>query len=336
MDNKACVQIPSTHKSFLDILRIIAACSVVLFHTIGISTSSDPNAPAAWSEILNAFALGLKWHVPVFFIITGYLWLNNQKVCHYDQVSRNIFRFLAVLFTLGFFYAMLERTFELKTVSLNVLLLSVTDVLTGTLWDHMYLYSIIGVYLLLPVIKPFFDSQSVKAILIFVVLLFGFTILAPCVSECSGYTVPITYPITTPMFYVCVGGLFSKTKISHKTAFAMIPTAACACVLLFTKTASAFSEVWIAVAAVSIFIAAAGFGKAYTASKIVLHLSKLTFGVYLLHPLFLNLMVKALHIYPMQWFPPLSVLLTTVIIFLLSSSTVYLLRKIPFVRKYIL
>ena len=64
--------------------------------------------------------------------------------------------------------------------------------------------------------------------------------------------------------------------------------------------------------------------------------SMLTWGIYLVHPLFLNILLKCLRWNPMDHFPAVSMPLLVAVVFAISGAIIYLVRKIPFVKKYFL
>lgn len=325
------------HKSFLDILRIVAAFAVVLFHVITASTNLSPQLPADQRHTLETAAALLQWHVPVFFMITGYLWLGDGKVCTFRRMFRGILRFVSVLFVVGTGYALMERVFTTRALDLKTLYLSLGDVLRGSLWDHMwYLYSIIGVYLFLPVLKPFFDTCSVKAIGCLTGILFFFTILAPCFPAWFGYAFPVSFPIGAPAFYVCAGGLISKLSLSRRMGLGALPFLPILWFLFSLNALAPARPLGIALLAVCIFTAVTGLAGTFSAPGWVQRLSLCTFGIYLFHPLFLNLLLKVLDFNPLDYAPVPAILLSTLALFLLSWAFTGLLRLIGPVRKYLL
>lgn len=185
----------SSRKTNIDVLRMLATVAVVIYHVLCSSANNDPEVPKSLHTVATAFSVTLQWHVPVFFMITGYLWLSDEKECTFAKMVPNIRRFLLVLATFGFGYAILEHFFQTKSFSTTLLTASLQDVLTGQLWDHMwFVYSITGVYLILPLLKPFFHDCSFRAIATLTGLLFVFTIISPVIENGVGYSLPITPP----------------------------------------------------------------------------------------------------------------------------------------------
>lgn len=276
-------------------------------------------------------------------MITGYLWLSDEKECTFAKMVPNIRRFLLVLVTFGFGYAILERFFRTRSISITLLAASLQDVLNGQLWDHMwFVYSIIGIYLLLPILKPFFYDCSIRAIATLTGLLFVFTIISPVVENGSGYSIPITFPIQEPVFYICAGGLIGKWKpAQHKIAIASV------FIFLFCISTSFFAQIHATqysfcipllscISAVCLFVAVTIFTNYVPEVIWMRNISNCTFGIYLLHPLFINIMIKLLHIYPLRWQPFISIIGVSAAVAVLSYIFTYLLRKIWWIKRYIL
>ena len=324
------------------ILRVAAAFAVVLYHVLGCSTVNDPLVLPQTYRFITAINKSLEWHVPVFYMITGYLWLKEGKSCTYKDVARPIRRFIYVLITVGYAYALMERVFVERTIHLQILLLAMADVLSGNLWDHMwYMYSVIGVYLLLPVIKPFFETSSTKHVLLLTALVYCFTVITPALESNMGIHVPVGIPMVHPAFYLCAGGLVSRMQNTLKQArTAVVALFICSSSAAFTVQYVWPGNKWIAVfssiSAVTLFIGIHGWFLDFQESRWLRSASDCSFGIYLFHPFFINIMVKVLHIYPFRSVWPVSVAAMTVCVILLSWASTYLLRKVRFIRYYIL
>jgi len=327
----------SGRKGFLDLLRVIAAFGVVVFHLVGGTVQNDPASTENMRYIASLVTDILSWCVPVFFIITGYLWLQTGKACTYSKMFLAVRRFVLVLFTVGFAYALIERFFALRTLSLELLLRSLGDVLTGDLWAHMwYLYAAIGIYLVLPVIKPFFDTRSTKEVTIVVTLLLFFNIIVQAMSNTFGYVFPVELPLAYPLFYVCAGGLLSRIDFSRRAAVCAAGGLLISSALFLISSLSGLKPVLTAISALSVFVLAAGFCGDRHPHPAIAVFSAASFGIYLFHPFFINVMTKLFGIFPLRFMPVFTALISSALIFLVSACAAIILRKIKFVKKYIL
>lgn len=325
----------------LDILRSVATIAVVVFHVLSSSTNNDPMVSANVHSNVTAITNMLQWHVPVFFMITGYLWLQDEKECTFKKMIPNIRRFVCVLFTIGFSYAVMERFFDIRSISVSLFLKSITDVLTGNLWDHMwFLYSIIGVYLILPILKKFYANSTECEIKYFVALLFVFSILAPLIYEITDYKIPIELPASSSLFYVCVGGLITKKKQNRNVAFSICGFCLCSVatflLTIFVEEGTVFIPLLNCISAVSLFLAVLSMASSNEEPKLIRSFSNCTFGIYLFHPFYINVMLKLLHIYPLQYSHLIALTIACIVIIGLSFATTYMLRCIPFIKKFIL
>ena len=64
--------------------------------------------------------------------------------------------------------------------------------------------------------------------------------------------------------------------------------------------------------------------------------ARCSFGIYLFHQLFINVLLKVLNWYPLRNLAALSLLGLFAVVVLVSFAVTFLLRKIRWVRKYIL
>ena len=68
-------------------------------------------------------------------------------------------------------------------------------------------------------------------------------------------------------------------------------------------------------------------------NKLILKISECTWGIYLIHPFFINIAIKVLKIDLLTSLPYVKLFVFTVLIAVISFVATYILRKIPFVKK---
>ncbi len=315
----------------IDVLRVISALAVIIIHVV---TAPVHNATGEVSVSLranlNLVHTLMLWAIPVFFMITGYCLMMKQE-CTYKYCFSHVLKYIGVLFTVGLFYSLLEEVFMAKTMNAAIVIKSVFNVITGDLWDHMwFIYSIIGIYLVMPIIHCFMQ-QGEKNILILTGLLFFFTILCPSMEEYI--SIGVEFPFGGFLFYVCFGGMISKCKVNKR-------------LLLFSGLIGGLSVVYVIVAdnhvlnytylpvcliAMSIFSIVSQLNM--KPNKLVLKVSECTFGIYLIQPLFVNIALKLLRIDLLSNLPGVRLCVFATLIFAASLVTTYVLRKIPVVKK---
>ena len=339
---KSVILMIKKRKTFLDVLRVTAAIGVVLYHILTSSTNLDPLLPQRTRAIATALANMFLWHVPTFLLITGYLWLSDERECTFAKVLPSIRRFVLVLFTVGLAYALMERFFISGVLSVGLVLGALKDVLTGDLWVSMwYIYAIIGIYLALPLFKPFFRHSSLKNIYILTGLCFVFGLIFPNVKKTFGYQFPISFPVANTVFYVCAGGLISKLTLPRKAAVVGVILFCLSSVVSYVfarlfPTKTVWVAVFAAVSSISLFVTVKIWVKDAPEIPWLRCMADCSFGIYLFHQLGINVMIKLCRVHLLRKLPFLTVPCAFLVVLSGSFVLTYLLRKIRWVKKYIL
>ncbi len=320
-------------KTNIDLLRIISCLAIIIIHIV--SASVTHSSTTVDNKIINTTKLIhylMNWAVPVFFMISGYC-LALKDECSISYCLKHVTRYLCVLFTIGLFFALMERFFVARTMNAKVISSSFLDVISGNLWDHMwFVYSIIGIYLVMPVIHAFLKKNE-QGMLYLTVLLFLFSILLPFCQK--WIAIGFSIPFGGYLFYVCFGCLLAvKKAIKPVFTYVGIVLGILAFIWIlcrFQKEAFEYNHVAVCFMAIGIFLCFTKIKPKETA--FLRTLSACTWGVYLIHPLFINVSLKVLKIKIISSYPYLTMLLFAVIIAAISFAVTFGLRKIPLVKK---
>lgn len=141
-------------------LRILATIGVIGDH-VPLCAISQTNVDVSQSEqfVYKTMAMSNHWPVPVFMMITGYLLL-QKKVLDYKSIWKYFKRIAIVLLLFGFVFSYMEVYFVSHTISLEGLCKAFINVIEGHTWAHMwYLYVLLGIYLVLPVLHKIAPPQ---------------------------------------------------------------------------------------------------------------------------------------------------------------------------------
>jgi len=68
-------------------------------------------------------------------------------------------------------------------------------------------------------------------------------------------------------------------------------------------------------------------------NEMLKEISECSLGIYLIHPFFINIVIKVLKLDLLTHMPYIKVMLFVVFLFVVSFITTYVLRKIPYVKK---
>lgn len=331
------------HLPSLDVLRWMATIAVINYHVfnaiVNFTNFKTTNYSHLWYDLL---AVPQKWHVPIFLMISGALFLNPKKEISYKSVfSKYIKRLLLALLLFGMVFSAIEYYYETKTINFDCFLRSFNNVIIGNSWSHLwYLYMIIGIYLIVPPLKTFINAASTKDIFYFVIILFLFVCILPAINSLfnykSGFYIPISgvYILYFVLGYFCFYRIRYNKKIKYGSLSLIIGccTIFVGNALFFWNLPNSYSSPLICVLTLSIFI----FIISVNANNKYLSRGRhLCFGIYLVHMVFINFAYKYLNIQPFDYFPLISMFVIGSITFLLSLSTTYVLYKIPIMKKII-
>lgn len=346
---------------FLDKLRVAATCAVVLLHTVtGVMDTTDMSKYSL-EKIVFLVALDLiTWCVPIFVLISGYLFLNPAKEISFRQMlTKYCRRILLALFLFGVPYACLELIAVERTFRVGMLGEAVLMVCRGKTWSHMwYLYMILLLYLVTPALKWLLKRMP-RTILygVLAFLLLGSSIL-PFVKKLFELEALVVLPDGgIYFFYYLCGYLFAsakgnaakesgKRKVLSRIAFAVLfgLFGGMVCSRLFGNYSVQMAYNYPFTVAASLLLMWLAWSREHgrdlnkeaKGRDLLGRMSGLCFTIYLIHPVFLNVFYKFLHItlldFPI-WFSLPGIFL---VVLVLSLIVAWLLYQIPIMRKWVL
>ncbi len=366
---------------FLDKLRVSATCAVVLLHTVtGVMDTTDMSIfPVEYKVFLTVMDL-ICWCVPVFVLISGYLFLNPAREISWRQMlTKYCRRILQALFLFGVPYALLEQIATERTFRMGMLGNSFLMVLQGKSWSHMwYLYMILVLYLLTPVMKRLLERTPRPALYVLLGVLAAGGSILPYLGKLFEWELQTVLPDgTIYLFYYLCGYLFSSRRGRSVPAGVEVRSApagvegrnpegaaerrmramgrilcAAAAVTALGMAVSRLSGNYTVQMAynypftvmLALFLFGWGFvrsraGAGRTAQKNTgfwSNTAALTFAVYLIHPVFLNVFYKFLHITPLDFNIGVSLPLFFAATLALSFGAAWVLYQIPVLRKHVL
>ncbi|MCT4631103.1 MAG: acyltransferase family protein [Firmicutes bacterium] len=206
----------SKRESYIDFLRVFATFCVVILHSYApyFEDFYIYGTKSWWA--VNLLAAFTRWGVPVFFMISGYLLLNDSR-----EIKIKIFikkRLSKVLIPLAFwsiwYYSnsviMGARVFDIKELILNFF----SNKISYHLW---FVYTISGLYLCVPIIKNIIDPENDKKMWYFFGVVFTTTTIFPIISKIVGTWVVIAAPIFNGYLgWFLYGYLINRIDLSKK------------------------------------------------------------------------------------------------------------------------
>ena len=348
---------------FPDLLRILAIFFVILAHVGSIGFVRFPVSTFNW-HVSNFYECLTRWSVPIFVMISGMFFLNPQKEIPFAKLYRkNIFRLLVALV----FWGILYRTIGVvqfaidSDVTFGAVITKMANeyskLLFGPVWYHLwFLYMIIGLYILVPLIRIFTKSAAKKHYHYLFLIYAVFGSFLPLINDSllfANSTLEINFKIAELMgfgIYFVLGYYLYKFEVSKRARKWIYIAAVVSVAVQIMGTYFVSDKVGIAhqllfeysrpnvvIQAVAIFL----FVKSTSlklriparAKMTISTLSRYTFGMYLMHDFF-NILFAKIGFTVTCVNPVLAIPLRTLATFILSLVAVWMLDKVPVVKKY--
>lgn len=350
---------PPSQNRFLyaDILRIVAMFAVIVLHLASDPWTTYPVKSETWFT-LNIINSLVRWCVPVFVMISGMFFLSPKKEMPLKKLyGKYILRILAALIFWGIILQIWDYITDEVPFTANNILQIIYKVIFGIPYYHLwYLYVIVGLYIITPPLRVFTANCTRRQLEYLLLLLFVFGLAEPLVNNLLSAT-NFAYSFSTiPELsgyagYYIAGYYFSTYEVNkkiRKIVYIGFPTS-----ILLTIVITYFYSLHIGKAdelvydnllantafpTIAIFI---GIKKLFENRNLsernrarISKISINTFGIYLIHVVFLNLLAK----YNVSYFRfsfYITIPITSIVVFGLSYFSTLLIRKIPIINQYI-
>ena len=349
-------------KQFLDVLRVLATCAVVLMHVLtGATDVTDASIVPEYRSLLLSVMDLVTWCVPIFLLISGYLFLNPERTLTYPVMIKNYCRRIALAILLfGVPYAASELVVAERTFRIRMIPEALKMTLMGHTWSHMwYLYLIFFLYLVTPLLKKVLRVLPVWGVAAVMAVIFLGSSVAPFLNKVLDVnSIPVLPDGGVYFLYYLCGYFFAVREVCVDKGRNVWLTAAVAVLalgMILSRTLAGFSiqmaynYPFTVLLAVLLF--AAGWNGSIKKHRIPWQeAGALSFAVYLVHPVYVNLLYKFVKITPFTVLEQCGVqsvvagqavlilLLAAfcLVVLALATATAWMLRKIPVLRKYVL
>ena len=316
---------------------------MVLLHVCASVVNSGPagHVGAWWTAHLIESAT--RWCVPVFVMVSGALLLSRPIDSPPEFYRRRAARRLVPLVVWTVVYLAL-RAYWARGIDMADL---ATSVITGVPYYHLwYLYMLLGLYLMTPFIHRFVASASTALRTWFVMIAFAIASLDDIGSHLSPGGAAVFLVMFLPFVpYFVAGHLLRDMPASSPAATLLATAGGCAAGIAIVgglmvprwdhiawEVMYSYLNPLVIVMSLCVF----RFGisqplKSQPAAAWVQRLAPLTLGIYLIHPLWLELL-RRVGLYGSALHPAVGIPATTLVAFSLSAASTALLGSLPYVR----
>lgn len=338
----------------LDILKFLASVAVVAIHVESNYRIGEfvPNTEL-WdiSLIINLLS---KWSVPVFFMCSGYFLLNDKKNYTYKEfLSKRIFKVLIPFLATPIIYNVYYQ-YSMGGVSIKGVLLNLAKHLLGYpsavhLW---FLYPLIGLYIFTPLLKGLLDKLDGKLVILAIISCTLVKTIIPFTDIVAqwqaNYWRELPLFINAPTIYFILGGYLGRVELNKPMKISLYIVNIiifCISVFLSFKIDFLYSrnlEVLLDISAInnllmslSLFIffkdmKLKNLKESKLFRNIVKTLSDVNFGVFLWHPIFINI-IKPYFVGGNKIL--MDIIVQIAAVYFITSVVVYIIKKIPIIRR---
>lgn len=347
----------------LDILRIMAIFAVVFMHVSGhISLEMGDDTSSVYWHICNIFDSGTRWAVPMFVMISGYLFLNPQKeITTKDIYKKNILRMIIAYLFWSFLYTLFLAVYSgEKMAPISFVKNLIVGTVKGGMYHLWFIPMLIGLYILVPVLRVLIANISQKTLSYFILVMLAFEAIMKPLINISAFRNLLGDRIDTLGLGLSIGGYIlyfvlgyyintvSFTKLKKRIIYLLgivsfVFTIGVTAVLSFIngKELVYFRDnfslnVFFMSASLFLFVKERYAKKEFSngARKVIMFLSKYSFGLYLTHLFVLTLLVDF-------YVCSNAMVLLLIIVYFVISCVIplfvsWVIGKIPLLRKYII
>lgn len=332
----------------LDFLAIVASFLVVFLH----QTAQISESEYIYIYIYRVIA---ECAVPLFVMKSGALLLSEEKMIDYRYIGRAALRIVAIIVLWGLFYHSICNMLidGISWLAIKKAVISVITAETTFNYQFWYLYMLLGLYAVTPIMRQFLHHAERTDYIGFFLISFvvGFAIPFSCRLlniDLQIVWVERWFPFfSTYLLYYFLGYYCSIHPASKRTRLILITLVILGgiiTVLGYNGNFFGSSEAWItydspftlayATLLFSLVIKCPFEENTLFVRKVV-SLASCSLGVFILHPMVIVAMRKLIHIEVSSFCPAISIPILTIVVYVLCATAAWLIKKLPIFKYFI-
>jgi surface polysaccharide O-acyltransferase-like enzyme len=350
-DGQPSTKTEITHYYWIDLIRVVAVFQVVLVHLSYVIFFKEKLFSPNWvaANFYDSFS---RMGVPLFFMVSGYLLLGKSEPISDFFRKRFVKVGIPTLFWTVFYLLWSVDAYSDGTMSPLAIALSMLKAMyIGDVEIHLwFLYILIGIYLVVPILRVFVSAASRRDLTYFVIIWFVATPFLEMTNRTTGFQTALVIPVVAGYVgYFMLGYLLTDVQLGRRGRF----LSAIGCVISIAVIF--FGTNWLSVgsgpidayfysyfspptvlASVCGFLLLKDLGQNLgKAGKLVRTIASTSFGIFLIHIFVIQLLrTGTLGFRLNSWMAPsvYMIPLTGIVVFLISFVIVFVLRKIPIIK----
>ncbi|RPF54171.1 acyltransferase [Aquisalibacillus elongatus] len=324
-------------------LRALAIFGVLLIHVSMKFVFGEVGTYQWW--VGNVFDSLARWSVPIFFMLSGMLLLDKNET-YREILSKRVIMLLIPLIVWTVLFSFWESRFTFTDVSVKEILVNLFE--NDTKYHLWYLYAIIGLYLALPLFKSVIKLVDKRDLYLFVLISFTISAIVTAISKiyglqvASGFEYMLGYGSYLLLGYILANKDFNLRQeyLVYGISFVALLTTMIG-TWYFSLIQDGVVEVFYdylslttPIIAMGVFLAVKRFGNKKP-SPIIKLLAKYSFGIYLIHPIFIDLFDRLFSDTMVEQLPVIYMIIVVGLTALLSLVSTLLFKKIPLIKRIV-
>ena len=335
-----------------DFLRVVAAFAVVWLHTS--AQKFYTCYPSVEWVARNSYDSLVRWAVPIFVMISGSLFLDYRKKIEIKILySKNITRIALIFFFWSVVYTVYEGVGEKSFLGLAV------TIVNGP-FHFWFLKTLIGLYIAVPILRAIVVDKKIERYFICLSLVTAFFI--PMLFPLIGFVSDVGRNLAEKYYnefginialgyvgYFVLGHYLANNNIKKtvKRIICILGILSVFAVGILTFLVSSrigapyeffyeYLNVFTLFEAVALFILIKEIEIAPKYHPVLLTASKLSLGIYIIHPLVMYVLSDYLNIDSASLNPIYFIPLFALMVFLISYCVSFVLIRIPIIKKFMM
>ncbi|MCF6245398.1 MAG: acyltransferase family protein [Sulfurovum sp.] len=329
---------------WIDFIKVFAMFTVVFLHIAAPVVAKIGEIDFSHWMIGNVFDSMVRMGVPLFFMVTGVLLLNNKKESLSVFFKKRFIKVVIPLLAWSFVYILFRKYGGHEDINIfSHMVYSLNSPQYEHLW---FLYTIIGIYLLLPILKVFTQNAAQSIQVYFIILWIISVSILPFINYFTGLSIKSYMPMMAGLIgYLVLGYQLSKIKITTKLFTISI------FFIIFSTLGTIYGTYYLSekankyidffysylsittmIQAIAYFIFLKYIGETLlvrntkTTEKVITTMSITSLGIYLIHPIYISIL-KKLGISVFAFNPLIMIPVVAILTFILSFITIMVLQK---------
>lgn len=334
---------------YMDWLRVLSIFVVVGIHVVSKIINSTTTDDWIW-HFANVFDAGLRWCVPVFFMLSGALLLTRDKEESVREFLRKRLSKVVIPLIFWSFIYTLYNIYELgeSYTAYEILVQFLTDDIYYHLW---FLYTITGLYIMAPFLKILVDYMDKKTFQAFLLFWIVFASFLPFLPKFLEFEIALDAGLFQPYIgYFLLGAYLVLYPVPRKY---LMPLGILAAISYFATLwgtyylniglpAGEFDQFFYEhyrpnnlLITLFIFIGFQHMANKIKPNALITRISTATFGIYVIHPLIQIYLNKFFGLNETTFNPIISVPLVWIIIFTISFVIILAMQKLPVINRLV-